>query len=209
MKYHCHINVEICVSLKSIKYLFKYVYKGHDCASVLIERNIIKRYLDLRYICAPESARRLFEFKMRHSTFSVQRLPIHLPDMQSVFFKPGEEDEALEAALQKNSKLTAFFELNSSHPFARQFLYADIPLHYWWSDNQWKKGKRKQKTLTRLFHVSPQDTERFHLRLLLNYPGPTSFEDLLSNNGILSSSFQESCKARHLIHDDTVWKETI
>ncbi|XP_014769406.1 uncharacterized protein LOC106868590 [Octopus bimaculoides] len=38
-KYRAHINVEICSSVKSIKYIFKYVYKGHDCASVEVRDN--------------------------------------------------------------------------------------------------------------------------------------------------------------------------
>ena len=29
-KYDAHINVEICSSIAAVKYLFKYVYKGHD-----------------------------------------------------------------------------------------------------------------------------------------------------------------------------------
>ena len=33
-KYNAHINVEICNSLLAVKYLYKYVYKGHDCATV-------------------------------------------------------------------------------------------------------------------------------------------------------------------------------
>ena len=144
LKYRCHINVEICVSIKSIKYLLKYVYKGHNCASMVFEQNSVKTYRDSRYLCAPEAAHSLFEFKMRHSTFSVDRLPIHLPDMQSVFFIPGEEDEALREALEKDSKLTAFFDLNSNDPHARQFLYADIPLHYRWDTDTdtWKRCKR-------------------------------------------------------------------
>jgi hypothetical protein len=31
LKFGSHINVEICSSVKSIKYIFKYVFKGHDC----------------------------------------------------------------------------------------------------------------------------------------------------------------------------------
>ena len=33
-KFDAHINVEICSSVKSIKYLFKYVYKRYDCATL-------------------------------------------------------------------------------------------------------------------------------------------------------------------------------
>ena len=36
-KYNAHINVEICSSIRSCKYLYKYVYKGPDMASVAIE----------------------------------------------------------------------------------------------------------------------------------------------------------------------------
>ena len=210
LKYRCHINVEICVSIQSIKYLFKYVYKGHDCASVTIERDSIKAYLDARYICAPEAAHRLFEFKMRDMTFTVERLPVHLPDMQSVFFHPGEEQAALEKALQTESKLTGFFKLCSNDSFAKTLLYADVPLHYWWHDNNWKKRKNRAKCLTRMFHVSPLDSERFHLKLLLqNFPGPTSFDDLLLNDGVLSPTFKDSCKKRNLIEDDSVWRRTL
>ncbi|XP_012698637.1 uncharacterized protein LOC101778811 [Setaria italica] len=34
--FNCHINVEPCSSIKSVKYLFKYIYKGHDRASVAV-----------------------------------------------------------------------------------------------------------------------------------------------------------------------------
>lgn len=33
-KFACHINVEICSTIESVKYLYKYVYKGHDRATV-------------------------------------------------------------------------------------------------------------------------------------------------------------------------------
>jgi len=64
VKYQAHINVEICNRAKSVKYLFKYINKGHDMATVVIEENNvtthnfvrevdeIKRYLDCRYISA-------------------------------------------------------------------------------------------------------------------------------------------------------------
>jgi len=37
-KYHAHINVEICLSIFVVKYLYKYVYKGLDHAIAVVER---------------------------------------------------------------------------------------------------------------------------------------------------------------------------
>ncbi len=67
-KYGAHINVEVCNNICAVKYLFKYVYKGHDRATVeisrqsdnaternVVEANEIKKYLDCRYVFASEA----------------------------------------------------------------------------------------------------------------------------------------------------------
>ena len=55
LKFNAHINVEICNTVQVLKYLFKYVYKGHDKTSVALEKTInpneITRYLEGRYVC--------------------------------------------------------------------------------------------------------------------------------------------------------------
>jgi hypothetical protein len=37
-KYDAHINVEVCNKIHAVKYLFKYIYKGHDRATIEISR---------------------------------------------------------------------------------------------------------------------------------------------------------------------------
>ena len=58
-KYQSHINLEACMTVKSVKYLFKYVYKGHDCASIQMYQDSehsqmhhdeISIHLDARYV---------------------------------------------------------------------------------------------------------------------------------------------------------------
>jgi len=70
-RYNAHINVEICTSFSAVKYLFKYIYKGYDCAHVqFTERDgqqavfidEIKDFIDSRYVSAIEAAWRLFSF---------------------------------------------------------------------------------------------------------------------------------------------------
>jgi len=67
-KYDAHINIEVYNNIDAIKYLFKYVYKRHDCATVEISRqndnategnvaeaNEIKKYLDCCYVFVSEA----------------------------------------------------------------------------------------------------------------------------------------------------------
>ncbi|KAI7744499.1 hypothetical protein M8C21_013560 [Ambrosia artemisiifolia] len=65
MMFNCHMNVEVCSSIKSVKYLFKYVYKGHDKQVIHIDPdapdvviNEIKRFQDARYVSPPEAMER-------------------------------------------------------------------------------------------------------------------------------------------------------
>ncbi len=86
-KYNAHINVEICSSISATKYLFKYVYKGHDRAIVLLEQlDEILKYIDVRYVSAAEAIWIIFGFKMHDHSPSVTRLQLHLPDQQCVVF---------------------------------------------------------------------------------------------------------------------------
>ncbi len=35
-KYNAHINVEVCTSIRAVKYIYKYIYKGYDCANMVV-----------------------------------------------------------------------------------------------------------------------------------------------------------------------------
>jgi hypothetical protein len=80
-KYDAHINVEVCNNIRVVKYLFKYVYKGHDLATVeisrqsdnatkgnVVEANEIKKYFDCCYVPTSEAVWHIFKFDM-HERF--------------------------------------------------------------------------------------------------------------------------------------------
>ncbi|XP_031099719.1 uncharacterized protein LOC116003920 [Ipomoea triloba] len=63
LKFDCHINVEVYASIKSVKYIYKYIYKGHDRVSMTLGDNNddrvideIKEYQNARWISRPEAA---------------------------------------------------------------------------------------------------------------------------------------------------------
>ena len=85
LKYNAHINVEVCTSLRAIKYIYKYIFKGFDCAKVAITSNgqselrfnEISNFIDCRYVSAPEAIWRLRESPMHDRSHAVIRLPVH------------------------------------------------------------------------------------------------------------------------------------
>ena len=69
MKFNCHMNVEICSTVKSVKYIFKHIHKGNDCAHVEIKENTlhhdeILQYLNARYVGPHQAMFRIMQYKM-------------------------------------------------------------------------------------------------------------------------------------------------
>ena len=57
LRYNCHINIEICASIKATKYLYKYVKMGFDRAMMRVDeerqprnRNEVKEVQDYGHI---------------------------------------------------------------------------------------------------------------------------------------------------------------
>ncbi|XP_012837527.1 PREDICTED: uncharacterized protein LOC105958070, partial [Erythranthe guttata] len=135
-KYRAHINIELCNQNKSIKYLFKYVNKGHDRVTAAFYetrntdggaeiRDEIKMYYDCRYLPACEAMWRLFNFNIHYRDPSVIRLSFNLPDHQPPVFN---ENQSLQSVLDrpsaKQTMFLAWFEANKNYPHARDLRYA-------------------------------------------------------------------------------------
>ena len=67
-KYDCQINVEACVSIKSVKYLYKYVLQQ------MTDNDEISMYEDVRYVSPPEAFWHLATFKMNEHFHVMFRL---------------------------------------------------------------------------------------------------------------------------------------
>ncbi len=162
-KYAAHINIEACTSIKSIKYLFKYCYKGHDCANIKVtETNQItheevESFLDTRYLSAPEAAWRLFEYQLHGRSHAIVRLALHLPNQQPIYFAQGDHETALNEASRKDTMLTAYFKTNDNE--VTPYTYAEFLYHFAWNSSSYQWTRRKQKmskTLTCVYSVSPR-----------------------------------------------------
>ena len=136
-----------------MKYLYKYVYKGHDRASISLERdaseiiNEPKEYLDARYVAASEACWRIFGFPMHHNQPYVIRLQLHLPNEQYVHYNP--ETETAEQVLHREgihiTTLTAFFDACCNYPqLASDLLYPDFPTRFTWHGDEKRWLPRKK-----------------------------------------------------------------
>ena len=109
LRYTAHINVKVCYSVQSVKYLIRYIYKGKDRQMVraddLIGGDEIETYQDLRSIGASEACWRLFDVPMSQRQPNVVALQVHMQDQQLVYFQPGEERQAAQAV--RRTHLTA------------------------------------------------------------------------------------------------------
>ncbi len=74
-----HINVEVCTTIKIVKYIYKYIYKGHDKATLQIYKiNEITRYITCRYISPAQAIQSILEFPTYKEWPTIIRLGLYM-----------------------------------------------------------------------------------------------------------------------------------
>jgi hypothetical protein len=183
-KFNCHINVEVATAVTAVKYLFKYVYKGHNRAAYQMvddddndqqrARNEIDDFVDARYISAPpESVYRILSFPMHDHKPSVERLALHEKDNHFVTYDPLEEtsEDVLSREGIKDTSLTAFFNVCTKYPdLTENLLYPDVPSKFVLKITNGKKEWRlcrRGTSVGRVCFCPPSAGERYYIRMLL------------------------------------------
>ena len=138
-------------------------------------------------------------------------------------FDEGTEEEALER--QRNTELTAFFEVNAklSAEAGGQLdiqslpTYVEMPQKYTYnkSKKEWiqRKAQSVDTVIGRVHGVNPLAGEAFYLRILLHTEhckGKTSFQHLRTlPNGRVCDTYQEVCRELGLLTDDQEWERVL
>lgn len=226
--YNCHINVEVCMSVKSCKYIYKYIHKGGDRAMFDLtteegrrlrdvdraaRRDEIHYYQDNRSVGACEAAWRIFSFGLADISPSVVRLPAHLENGQRVYFDNGNDTEAVAArahAGPPETHLTAWFRWNETCAENEKYPYYKMPHYCTWNKTSkvWSRRERGCGAVGRLHTISPTSGEVYYLRVLLHHPssnGAKGFSDLKTVDGEVHETFRAACAALGIIDDDREW----
>jgi hypothetical protein len=234
MKMDCHVNVVLISSVISVKYVFKYQHKGPDrvlmrledcnnsevcalqysalqCSAVQCSAAQVEQFVTGRYLSTSESMWKLLGFDITKRSHAVHKLACHLEDEQQVFFKEGEEGDALERGMPV-SMLTAWFEANKmaevdkEYEQALSYTYSQFPEFFVFKDHKWHpRTMGFGQTIGRIPSVplNPHTMELYSLRLILhNKKGATCFQDLRTVDGEVMPNFQSAAIAMGLLDDD-------
>uniref|UniRef100_A0A8R1EDJ0 ATP-dependent DNA helicase n=1 Tax=Caenorhabditis japonica TaxID=281687 RepID=A0A8R1EDJ0_CAEJA len=179
------------------------------CASgdIEVEENFAN-YLDCRYI--------------RRATQSIHSFS----GSSDSVLQPGNEETAAQNSAKRGTTLTAFFakisislirnELQWTSNGSRtpeNYTYIEMTKYFTFDKTRgrWKTRKRGgERTIGRIYGVSPGDPEKYALRLMILYTkGATSFSNLKTtkdDNGIptVHDTFVEAAKPQGLLSDDAV-----
>ncbi|XP_031122581.1 uncharacterized protein LOC116025489 [Ipomoea triloba] len=221
LKFDCHINVEVCATIKSVKYIYKYIYKGHDRVRMSLADNMsdyvideIKEYQNARWISPPEAAWRIYGFAIAELKPAVIQLQVHLENSQYINFYGHERIIHIVSREEAcRTMLTEFFSMNLANEYAKMMnlLYVEFPCHFVWckSTKSWKPRKQL-KVIGRLVTVNPTEGERYYLRMLLmNVRAPTSFESLKTVNGYFAETFREAAEKLGLLSGDSIIEQSL
>ncbi|XP_060879154.1 uncharacterized protein LOC132951353 [Metopolophium dirhodum] len=144
--FSAHINVEITSSIKSIKYVCKYVTKGSDHAAFRLGKtdntDEIKIYESGRYISSSEAAWKILGFHIHDRYPAFTHLDVHLENGQRVYFTANNVAERIENP--PTTTVQAFFQICQTDNFARTLLYPQVVSYYVWKNKNFVRRKQGQ-----------------------------------------------------------------
>ena len=152
-------------SVRCFKYIYKYVYKGHDRTTMEFGRcqDEVKLYLDSCYVSRCKAIWRLFHFPMHEELPNVVHLQIHLPQQQMITWNAetvANLQDIMDDQAEKNTNLTGYFKANELYPEAKDLLYQVFPSKFVWIPKQRKWQPRQQKSaLGCMYYAHPNSGE--------------------------------------------------
>ena len=107
------------------KYLYKYVYKGHDAAGIqitngengeseerIINHDEVKDHIEARYVGPNKSVWWILDKKMQENSQPVIRLPVHLRNEHSITIPADMNEDGIRNSISRVSMLIDYFALN-------------------------------------------------------------------------------------------------
>uniref|UniRef100_A0A8D8TLU8 ATP-dependent DNA helicase n=2 Tax=Cacopsylla melanoneura TaxID=428564 RepID=A0A8D8TLU8_9HEMI len=231
LKYEAHINLELASTRRVIKYLFKYLMKGGSLQNMTVTSlnqatDEVEYYVTKRMVGASDACWRLLDFNISESHPTVECLPVHLEGKQTVLFRIGFENEAIEAASSRQilyfqRPTVSLFDDVTYQSFYENYIVDTrsktntLATEYAHPDGKHViRNRQRGEKVCRLFWVSPQRGEQYYLRILLMSIPCRGFQDLLGKGGSddgnnLCTSFQEVARRLGLVDDEQEYHDAL
>ncbi|KEP46939.1 putative helicase-like protein [Rhizoctonia solani 123E] len=198
----CYINVKTCCGICAIKYILKYVYKGHDRASIELRRRVL--YVHNRILGKKEAVQmklkfswtldgcpahegiwRIYRCRLHRQQPSIIRLQVHFEGQQMITFQAEESlEDVVRNRADQDTPLTGFFKLNqyvneNTHAVVNQLFYQEISNCFSWDKFlEVEKVMCRSARTARMYFEGPNGGDRCFLRpLLIVVRGPTCYQD--------------------------------
>ncbi|PLW05337.1 hypothetical protein PCASD_25579 [Puccinia coronata f. sp. avenae] len=219
LRYQCHINVKIPFGIRALKYLFKYICKGVDRSSMrLTNGDETEKFINGRYVGPAKAAWRLLQFPTSKQFPPIQRLSLHLPDSNPVYFIDQDGlQKAMDSGKAARTTLTEYFRLNKLNAIglgvpARSLTFQQFPKYFRWDkkNKRFKARKQESNMIGRLYFAAINEGERYYLcLLLLNRKGAHSFLELRTVNHVAFPTSREAAQALGLLVSDGHYMNTM
>ncbi|GKB05982.1 putative DNA helicase, partial [Tanacetum coccineum] len=215
VKYGCHINVEWCNQGTLVKYLFSYLNKGPDRATIVIEGQIndnnamstaTTNTTAINTTTTNNNSNTNINNTGTNNNNNNQRTPY-----RAILQHQDEIEEYLSCRYISASE--ACWKLLGYEMHYRSIAVERLPFHeegcnrIYFRDDDDVDDVLKRETAGM---SNPSMGEKFFLRMLLNViRGPRNFTKIRTVDNVVYPTYMATCKAWNLLGDDVEWIEAI